>query len=717
MSRFPPGSSRSPSLTAALLWVGLATLAQTWVLVEILSRGTLAQTLISPGLWHDLVTLCGGQIRHRGNFSLGEVPFLPPLLSAGVWVFGSWLLGSLALAWRTGRDRRWAWAAFGTAGTVWWLVPAGFMLLNVLLEMLGPTGDGVSLLHGSLPFWLTAAVAGWGATWMALSQFRLIATTDGGTQPEQPGGRESGGGLVAIPWAVWLGMLIYTLVFTGLNWQLYHALRLPHGDSAMYEEHLWNLLHGKGFRSFLDNGRLFLGEHVQVVHLLLVPAYLLWPSHLLLELVQSAALAAGAIPVFWITRRATGNSTAATLLALAYLLAFPVQFLDIAIDFKTFRPNSFEIPFLLLALDALENRRFRACTLWLLLTLLCQEDVAPVLAPLGLWIALCWPAGSVPAEPAADRRIRLGGLGLMLLSTAWLVLVVKVILPWFRGGGDVHFAQYFSDLGDSTDSIVTTVLKHPGAVWRRWWRPESALFAIGLLVPVGGLPLLSPSRLLVAAPLFGVLCLSDITDSPLHHFHAPLVPILFWSAAHGLANAGRVTAPLARRWLAADPVTAGFGNETPALASADTAHAARFCLIPTAGWVLLSAGVSGFWIGVSPQSLAFWDPHSSGYWRELYVPGERSRRFEQVLAQIPPTARVASTDLIHPRFTHHARSYDYSSYRPIVPDDCEYIVIDLRAPGSQIRGPQDVPELRLSPTPWRLLPDQTDGYFLVLKRE
>ena len=121
---------------------------------------------------------------------------------------------------------------------------------------------------------------------MALSQFRLIVTTDGGTQPEQPGARESGGGLVAIPWAVWLGMLIYTLVFTGLNWQLYHALRLPHGDSAMYEEHLWNLLHGKGFRSFLDNGRLFLGEHVQVVHLLLVPAYLLWPSHLLLELVQ-----------------------------------------------------------------------------------------------------------------------------------------------------------------------------------------------------------------------------------------------------------------------------------------------------------------------------------------------------------------------------------------------------------------------------------------------
>ncbi len=704
---------------------GLATLVLAWVLGEILSRGALAQTLVSPGLWNELVRGCGGQVRHRGGQSLAEVPWGPLLWSAGGWVLGTWLTGSLALALCTRRGLGHALAEFGRWGTPWWLLPGLFALVNIALEMLWPGGEATPLLHGTLPFWLTAAVAGWGATWMALSSLRVggvgPAIEPSSGNPQADSSITTRSGLAGIPWAVWLGMAVYTVVFTGLNWQLYHALRLPHGDSAMYEEHLWNLLHGKGFRSYLDNGRLFLGEHVQVVHLLLVPVYLLWPSHLLLELVQSAALAAGAIPVFRISRRATGNSTAATLLALAYLLAFPVQFLDIAIDFKTFRPNSFEIPFLLLALDALESRRFRACAVWVLVTLSCQEDVAPVLAPLGLWIALRWPAGAVPAEPntqpTADRRVRLGGLGLMLGATAWLVLVVKVILPWFRGGADVHFAQYFSDLGDSTDSIVTTVLQHPDAVWRRWWRPESALFAIGLLAPVGWLPLLSPGRLLVAVPLWGVLCLSDITDSPLHHFHAPLVPILFWSAAHGLANAGRVTAPLARRWLAASPVMPSAVMPSGSLPSVGLSNAARWCLIPTAAWALLSAWVSGFWIGVSPQSLAFWDRHSSGYWRELYVPGERSRQLAPVLAQIPPTARVASTDLVHPRFTHHARSYDYSSYRPIVPDDCEYIVIDVRAPGSQIRGPDDVPELRQSPTPWRLLPDQTDGYFLVLKRE
>src|SRR5262249_36874929 len=100
-----------------------------------------------------------------------------------------------------------------------------------------------------------------------------------------------------MPHVVWGAVAAYFLCFATMNWMLYESLLVPHGDSAMYEEHVWNLLHGKGFRSYLDNGRLFLGEHVQVIHLFVIPLYVLWPSHLLLELCQSACLAAGAIPV------------------------------------------------------------------------------------------------------------------------------------------------------------------------------------------------------------------------------------------------------------------------------------------------------------------------------------------------------------------------------------------------------------------------------------
>ena len=84
---------------------------------------------------------------------------------------------------------------------------------------------------------------------------------------------------------------------------------------------------------------------------------------------------------------------------------------------------------------------------------------------------------------------------------------------------------------------------------------------------------------------------------------------------------------------------------------------------------------------------------------------------------------MASTDFVHPRYTHFERSYDYSQYsrmvngnRPGAPDDADYIVIDTRHPYSWIHGPEDVRELQSEPDRWELLPDQTSGYFIVLKR-
>src|SRR5690606_28047988 len=60
-----------------------------------------------------------------------------------------------------------------------------------------------------------------------------------------------------------------------------------------------------------------------------------------------------------------------------------------------------------------------------------------------------------------------------------------------------------------------------------------------LLVPLGLLPILSPSRLLVGLPLFVLLCLNELAQQPagpFHHFHAPLLPIVLWAAASGLGR-------------------------------------------------------------------------------------------------------------------------------------------------------------------------------------
>lgn len=97
--------------------------------------------------------------------------------------------------------------------------------------------------------------------------------------------------------------------------------------------------------------------------------------------------------------------------------------------------------------------------------------------------------------------------------------------------------------------------------------------------------------------------------------------------------------------------------------------------------------------------------------------------FARIVGTIPFDARVASTDFVHPRFTHHARSYDYSKYpravndnKPGAPPDTDYLVIDTRHYYSDFKHVDDIPEFRDHPENWEVLPDVTEGYFIVLKR-
>ena len=100
-----------------------------------------------------------------------------------------------------------------------------------------------------------------------------------------------------------------------------------------------------------------------------------------------------------------------------------------------------------------------------------------------------------------------------------------------------------------------------------------------------------------------------------------------------------------------------------------------------------------------------------------------------VAAAIPASAHVASTDYVHPRFTHCERSYDYSKYlRKVagdedrVPDDTDYIVIDTRhhysgSVDAAVNSAQEIREIRNNPEIWEEVPLETKGYFFVLRRK
>jgi uncharacterized membrane protein len=729
--------ANGPRPVLALACVALGTVLCAASVQSMLGSSVAADALASRGLMGQIDGwLLGGPTGAAGTVEPEDPPFAPIFLILAT----TSLITLLAGAWWISRRAHLPFAVaaetWGSYGWLWWVAGGSWEIVRLLVVALGSAPLQL-FVESSASFWIAIGVAGWVATFLTLVVAKPVGEESSGRfepnagnaverpRPCEPLSLDD----YRIPLAVWVCFAAYLVFFTAMNWQLYRGLRLPHGDSAMYEEHLWNLLHGKGFRSYLDQG-IFLGEHVQVIHLLLIPLYLLWPSQMLLELCDSALLAASCIPVYWIARRHTGQSWPAVWMAAACLLYFPLQYLDIAIDLKTFRPNGLAIPVLMFALDQLERRRYKTLCLLAAVALSAQEDYAIVLAPLGVWIALTATRrkaldglsngdgaalvdGTVPGRGASAKAnwpIFAFGVGLAVFSVAYLIVATRVVMAYFRHGQEIHYASYFSKFGRTLPEIAQTMAMHPARLWDAFVNAHSAEYALMLLAPLGFLPLFSPGRLAVALPLFLTLCLNEVIDSPLHHVHAAAVPILLWAAAAGLGTASRRKLGLR-----------GSAGRERAGAASDAA-------VSRAGWWARFAGVSalvtGMFYGLSPLSIGFWDPNSGFYWKDLYVVGKRAELFEKVLQQIPESARVASTDFVHPRFTHFDRSYDYSdypravnNYQPGVPPDTDYIVIDTKHPYSKIRWPGEVPEYRDHPDQWELLPDTTGGFFIVLKRK
>jgi uncharacterized membrane protein len=447
---------------------------------------------------------------------------------------------------------------------------------------------------------------------------------------------------------------IFCLVFSTLQILQYRALHVPHGDSGMYEEHLWNLLHGKGFRSQLDGGRLFLGEHLQVIHLLLLPIYVLWPTLPTLNVCETLGLGTAAFAVFRCARTLRLPSRAAWTLSAAYLLYFPMQMLDMEASWKTFRPESLAVPFLLWALYALEAKR-RFLMLGLLsVPLLAQEEYAVVFAAVGAYVMF--------------RRLKLGA-AMIAGAIIYLLFVLEFMIPYFRHGEPPHYTPYFAQLGASPRAIVSHAVTHPGDVIGRLVELRDLHFIALMLLPLAFVPLASPGRFLVAGAVFGYLMLGDpdFLTQPWFHFHGPLVPLLVWATIGGVARLRRRVCPV---------------------------HAARF--------VCAACLVTGVWLGRSPLSWSFYDPRAgvpmrpseSGpvfeplgdYWRDVYLQTPRSRAFGAVYAAVPSDARVAATDYIRTRFTHHGAAHDYPLRPHVSINDIDVIVLD-KTEGWWGRGP------------------------------
>jgi uncharacterized membrane protein len=451
----------------------------------------------------------------------------------------------------------------------------------------------------------------------------------------------------------------YLLVFGFISIARYNGYRAHGLDLGTMDQAAWNTRHGRIlertplYRDPADGSRYenrLLDAKLELIFLPLSALYAVWSDPRLLLAVQTAALAAGAIPLYLLARERLASAGApgawpAAALAGAYLIYLPLHYVNMA----DFHPSALMIPPLIAAWRAMRLRRWSQYYAWFALALLCRVDAA--LVGLGLGAAIL----------IAERGARRHGAWTVAIAGVWLALDFAAVVPaahaaYGPGAGDL-VSRRFEGMGGSPLGILHTLVSQPLSVMNALIDLDKAQTLVDLLAPNGLLALFAPWALLPALPVLVVNFLSESTwQQSIHaHYMAAVIPFVWIAAIEGLA------------WL--------------------VRRAGRVHLLDTYArpavlslFVLLYTGLISWAFSPYPPGRAF-------RLADVYSPSVYEQDLRAVVAQVPPDATVCAQSDLHPHLSQRrdAALYPRCTLEPGL--EAEYVVLDLDP--TSIKSPLD----------------------------
>ncbi|MEV8374736.1 DUF2079 domain-containing protein [Kribbella sp. NPDC056861] len=316
-------------------------------------------------------------------------------------------------------------------------------------------------------------------------------------------------------------------------------------DLGIFEQAVGSYAHGHWPTSTIRApGLNLLGDHFHPILAVLAPFYRLFPSAETLLVAQALLLAASVLPITRIACSMMGRWLGVTI-GVAYGLSWGLQN-TLRFDFHEV---AFAVPLLAFALEKLLRGRYSAAVAIATPIVLVKEDLGLTLAALGVLLALYRPT----------RRL---GVCTALAGAATTALTVLVVIPAFSADGNY---QYLHAGGVNPYGVV-----HGDRL-----DPSKLVLLVLLLLPTAFIALRSPLLLLALPTLaWRLLGTYEFYWTPMFHYDAVLMPILFCALVHGLVllrprlmrvTRGTAASPWARAFLGAVLVMLGpfAGTPTP----------------------------------------------------------------------------------------------------------------------------------------------------------
>jgi uncharacterized membrane protein len=321
---------------------------------------------------------------------------------------------------------------------------------------------------------------------------------------------------------------VYAAVYFAAASAMYVFYLAPRYDLGNMIQVVWATAHGHVLRmsdaTGMDISRL--SAHADPFLILLAPLWWIWASPLVLFAAVAAAVASGALPVYWLARKHLNDSRFATVFAVAYLLYVPTQ--CNAFDFYGVHAVSFAITFILFAVWFLDNDRLVPFSVFALLAASTKEEIGAAVAGLGVWYEF-------------RRGKRRTGASIFVAGTTVSVLNLLVVIPHFAVNGRSPFTERYAAIGGTPSGMAHMAFTHPQAYVDQLATWHNVLFLTLMFAPFLGFWALEPLMLVGAAPDVAINLLSSHSSQAtiFGHYTAGITPFIVAASILGAARLRR----------------------------------------------------------------------------------------------------------------------------------------------------------------------------------
>lgn len=284
-------------------------------------------------------------------------------------------------------------------------------------------------------------------------------------------------------------------LYAGTSTVIFHSFIVTAFDNAIIEQVVARLAYlSPPLTEVEGHGVNFFGDHFSPVLAVYAPFYRVVPEPETLFAVQGAVLALSVVVTMVTATRHLGRSA-----GLVVTVLYTVSFGVLNGTVMSARETPFAVLLLALAGSYYLSGSVRGVVLASLGLLLVKEDLGLTVAAIGFVLAM-------------EQRSRRAGMALMVVGSSSFILVMTVILPAFRNGGESPYVS-------SPDAMFS-------ATFDGW-----SLKALTLILTFGvaGLLALWSRWSLVTLPTLAWRFTSPNVAywTPLCHYSAPLMPIVF----------------------------------------------------------------------------------------------------------------------------------------------------------------------------------------------